>query len=177
MTSITVDFIEIHGAHGYLIHEFLSPLSNNRTDQYGGSLENRLRYPLQLVEAVRKAWADKPLFVRISATDWAEGPEKGENGKWRYWGLEQSKIFVGKMRELGIDLLDCSTGGNWVQQEIPVGPGFQVGRKYSSGPDTAIDLEPGPLRGCHQESPSRIGRGHCGPHHVGQGCGVLPARG
>ncbi|EKM51565.1 uncharacterized protein PHACADRAFT_62200, partial [Phanerochaete carnosa HHB-10118-sp] len=87
------DFIELHGAHGYLLHEFVSPLSNIRTDTYGGSLENRLRYPLQLIERVRKAW-DKPLFVRISATEWGEGSEKGQNGEWRYWGLEQSKIYV-----------------------------------------------------------------------------------
>ena len=89
-----------------------------------------MRFPLQVVERVRKAWADKPLFVRISATDWAEGPEKGEGDEWRYWGLEQSKIFVGDLVKLGIDLLDCSTGGNWVKQEIPLSPGYQVRRLY-----------------------------------------------
>jgi 2,4-dienoyl-CoA reductase-like NADH-dependent reductase (Old Yellow Enzyme family) len=121
-----VDFLEIHGAHGYLIHEFVSPVSNKRTDKYGGSLENRMRFPLQIIDSIRKAWPEKPLFVRISATDWAEGPEKDESGGWRYWGLEQSKIFVGELIELGVDLLDCSTGGNWVKQSIPLSPGYQV---------------------------------------------------
>ncbi|GJE85837.1 NADH:flavin oxidoreductase/NADH oxidase [Phanerochaete sordida] len=123
--KIGFDFIELHAAHGYLLHEFVSPLSNNRTDEYGGSLENRLRYPLRIIERVRKAW-DKPLFVRISATDWAEGPEKGDNGEWRYWGLEQSKVYVGEMKKLDVDLVDCSTGGNWDKQDIPLVPGYQV---------------------------------------------------
>ncbi|TFK77324.1 NADH:flavin oxidoreductase 2 [Pluteus cervinus] len=121
------DFIEIHGAHGYLIHSFVSPLSNNRADAYGGQLlENRLRFPLELIEACRRAWADKPLFVRISASDWAEGPEQDEHGQWRQWGIEQSKIFVGKLIDLGIDLLDCSSGGNWERQKIKIQHGYQV---------------------------------------------------
>lgn len=121
----TVDFIEIHGAHGYLAHEFMSPLSNVRTDKYGGSLENRLRWPLRTVEKVRAAW-DKPFFYRISATDWAEGPEKDASGEWKYWGIEQSKVLVGELQTLGVDLIDCSTGGNWFHQKISVGPGYQV---------------------------------------------------
>ncbi|KIP10149.1 hypothetical protein PHLGIDRAFT_28664 [Phlebiopsis gigantea 11061_1 CR5-6] len=123
--QIGFDFIEIHAAHGYLLHNFVSPLSNHRTDQYGGSLENRLRFPLKVIERVRKAW-EKPLFVRISATDWAEGPEQGENGEWRYWGLEQSKFFVGELQTLGVDLVDVSSGGNYSKQTIPVGPGYQA---------------------------------------------------
>ncbi|KAL4241797.1 NADPH dehydrogenase YqjM-like protein [Abortiporus biennis] len=118
------DYIEIHGAHGYFIHEFLSPIANERTDHYGGSLENRMRFPLRLIKKVREAW-DKPLFVRISATDWAEGPEQ-ENGVWKYWGIEQSKILVGELAKIGIDLLDCSTGGVYYKQKIPVGPLYQV---------------------------------------------------
>ncbi|KAI8981391.1 FMN-linked oxidoreductase [Trametes punicea] len=120
------DFIEVHAAHGYLLHEFVSPLSNVRTDKYGGSLENRLRFPLEVVKTVRAAW-DKPLFVRISATDWAEGPEKDPGtGEWRQWGIEQSKIYAGELKKLGVDLIDCSSGGNWVQQKIVLQPGYQV---------------------------------------------------
>ncbi|EIN13984.1 NADH:flavin oxidoreductase 1 [Punctularia strigosozonata HHB-11173 SS5] len=123
--TIGFDFIEIHGAHGYLLHEFLSPLSNARSDDYGGqTYENRVRYPLQLIEKCRKVW-DKPLFVRISATDWAQGPEQ-ENGEWKQWGIEQSKLFTKELERLGVDLVDCSTGGNWAKQEITVGPGYQV---------------------------------------------------
>ncbi|KAJ8488486.1 hypothetical protein ONZ51_g3512 [Trametes cubensis] len=124
--EIGFDFIELHGAHGYLLHEFVSPLSNVRTDQYGGSLENRLRFPLQVVERVRGVW-DKPLFVRISAADWAEGPEQDPStGEWKQWGIEQSKVYVGELKKLGVDLIDCSSGGNWVQQKFTLGPGYQV---------------------------------------------------
>ncbi|KAI0735007.1 FMN-linked oxidoreductase [Earliella scabrosa] len=123
--QVGYDFIEIHGAHGYLFHEFMSPLSNVRNDQYGGSLENRMRWPLRVAQKVRAAW-DKPFFYRISATDWAEGPEKDASGEWKQWGIEQSKILVGELQRLGVDLIDCSTGGNWVQQQIAVGPGYQV---------------------------------------------------
>jgi 2,4-dienoyl-CoA reductase-like NADH-dependent reductase (Old Yellow Enzyme family) len=112
-TVFPVDFIEVHAAHGYLLHSWVSPLSNLRADGFGGSLENRIKYPLRVVEEVRKAW-DGPLFVRISATDHAEGPEKGDDGKWISWGIEQSKILVGEMVKLGIDFLDVSVGGNWV---------------------------------------------------------------
>ncbi|KAF7347670.1 Nadh:flavin oxidoreductase nadh oxidase [Mycena venus] len=132
--EIGFDFIEVHGAHGYLIHEFVSPISNTRTDQYGGPLlENRLRFPTRLIQRIREEWKDKPLFVRISATDWAEGPEKSEDGTWLQWGIEQSTLWVGKMLDLGIiDLLDVSSGGNWVKQKISpveasnIGHGYQV---------------------------------------------------
>jgi len=123
--EIGFDFIELHGAHGYLLHEFVSPVSNTRTDAYGGSLENRLRFPLRIASRCREVWS-KPLFVRISATDWAEGPEQGPDGEWKNWGIEQSKIYVGELKKLGVDLIDCSSGGNWVQQKITVGPGYQV---------------------------------------------------
>ncbi|KAJ7110022.1 hypothetical protein C8R44DRAFT_801208 [Mycena epipterygia] len=125
--QIGFDFIEIHGAHGYLLHEFVSPLSNTRTDQYGGSLENRLRFPTRLLQRIREVWTDKPLFVRISASDWAEGPEKAEDGTWLQWGIEQSNIWIGKMLSLGVvDLVDCSSAGNWAKQKIPVFHGYQV---------------------------------------------------
>jgi len=123
---IAVDFIEIHNAHGYLFNSFVSPLSNIRSDKFGGqALENRLRYPLRVIKAIREVWS-KPLFVRISASDWAEGPEKDEAGVWKQWGIEQSTIFTGEMLKLGVDLVDCSSGGNWTLQKFSVGPGYQV---------------------------------------------------
>ncbi|KAG6832561.1 hypothetical protein H0H92_000190 [Tricholoma furcatifolium] len=120
------DFIEIHAAHGYLLHSFVSPLSNIRDDQYGGQpLENRLRFPLRVIEACRGVW-DKPLWVRISASDWAEGPEQNASGMWQQWGIEQSKIFAKEMQKLGVDLVDASSGGNWAKQVIPLKHGYQV---------------------------------------------------
>jgi 2,4-dienoyl-CoA reductase-like NADH-dependent reductase (Old Yellow Enzyme family) len=111
------DVIEIHMAHGYLLHQFLSPLSNRREDEYGGSLENRMRFPLRVARAVRAAWPDElPLFVRLSATDWAEGG----------WDVEQSVGLSAALRDLGVDLIDCSSGGNVAHVKIPVGPGYQV---------------------------------------------------
>jgi 2,4-dienoyl-CoA reductase-like NADH-dependent reductase (Old Yellow Enzyme family) len=115
------DLVEVHSAHGYLLHEFLSPLSNHRTDEYGGSLENRLRFPLEVVRAVRAAWPQHlPVFVRISATDWAPealGPS---------WDLTQSVELAKHLRQEGVDLVDVSTGGNHPAQQIPAGPGYQV---------------------------------------------------
>ncbi|MEV0259302.1 NADH:flavin oxidoreductase/NADH oxidase [Streptomyces sp. NPDC050732] len=112
------DVAEIHGAHGYLIGEFLSPHSNRRTDAYGGSYENRTRFALEVVDAVRAVWPeDKPLFFRISATDWLE--EEG-------WTPDDTVRFATDLKEHGIDLLDVSTGGNAAGVRIPVGPGYQV---------------------------------------------------
>ena len=109
--------MEIHGAHGYLIHEFLSPLSNRRTDEYGGTLDNRLRFALEVTEAVRGAWpANLPLFFRISATDWVPGG----------WTGDDSVELVRRLRSLGVDLVDCSSGGNAADARIPLGPGYQV---------------------------------------------------
>lgn len=111
------DVVELHAAHGYLLHQFLSPLSNLRTDSYGGSFENRVRIVLEVVDAVRAAWGDdNPLLVRISATDWVEGG----------WDVEQSTRLAGLLREHGVDLVDVSSGGNDARQDIPVGPGYQV---------------------------------------------------
>ncbi len=111
------DFVEIHAAHGYLLHQFLSPLTNKRTDHYGGSLENRTRLTLQVVEAVRAAWPEHlPLMTRISATDWVEGG----------WSADESVELAQGMRERGVDLVDVSTGGLVPDAKIPVGPGFQV---------------------------------------------------
>jgi 2,4-dienoyl-CoA reductase-like NADH-dependent reductase (Old Yellow Enzyme family) len=109
--------IEIHAAHGYLLHEFLSPLSNRRTDRYGGSLENRLRLPLLVVERLRQLMPEElPLFVRISATDWADGG----------WDLDQSVAFAQEAKARGADLIDVSSGGLIPKARIPVGKGYQV---------------------------------------------------
>ncbi|MGW7792841.1 NADH:flavin oxidoreductase/NADH oxidase [Streptomyces tricolor] len=110
--------VEVHGAHGYLINEFLSPHSNHRTDAYGGSYENRTRFALEVVDAVREVWpADKPVFFRISATDWLE-----DGG----WTAEDTVRFAGDLHAHGVDLLDVSTGGNACGVCIASGPGFQV---------------------------------------------------
>jgi 2,4-dienoyl-CoA reductase-like NADH-dependent reductase (Old Yellow Enzyme family) len=109
--------VEIHAAHGYLIHEFLSPLSNKREDDYGGSFENRTRLCREIVAAVRSTWPKElPLFVRISATDWIDGG----------WDIEQSIKLAGELKQIGVDLIDCSSGGNVPHAKIPVGPGYQT---------------------------------------------------
>ena len=109
--------IEIHAAHGYLLHQFLSPLTNVRTDEYGGSFENRSRFTLEIVEAVQSEWpSDLPLFVRISATDWAE------NG----WNPEESSALSKILKQKGVDLIDVSSGGLVSYQKIAIAPGYQV---------------------------------------------------
>lgn len=109
--------IEIHAAHGYLLHEFLSPLSNHRTDEYGGSLENRMRLPLRVAEHIRRAMpGNLPLFLRISATDWANGG----------WNLEESVVFARCAKDLGVDLIDVSSGALVPKARIPVAKGYQV---------------------------------------------------
>jgi 2,4-dienoyl-CoA reductase-like NADH-dependent reductase (Old Yellow Enzyme family) len=111
------DVIEIHAAHGYLLHQFYSPLSNHRTDEYGGSFENRIRLLLTVVKAVRRVWEkEKPLFVRISATDWTEGG----------WSVEDSIRLAAVLKNAGVDLIDTSSGGNVAVAGIPVTPGYQV---------------------------------------------------
>lgn len=111
------EVLEIHGAHGYLINEFLSPLSNHRTDDYGGSFENRIRFALEVAQAVRRNWFENlPLFMRISATDWTEGG----------WTLDDSVALASRVRDQGVDLIDCSSGGNVVDAKIQLGPGYQV---------------------------------------------------
>jgi 2,4-dienoyl-CoA reductase-like NADH-dependent reductase (Old Yellow Enzyme family) len=111
------EVVEIHGAHGYLINEFMSPLSNQRQDEYGGSFENRARIALEVAEAVRGVWPDSlPLFMRISAIDWAEGG----------WTLDDSVRLAALLKPLGVDLIDCSSGGLAQHAKIEVGPGYQV---------------------------------------------------
>ncbi|MFJ8082513.1 NADH:flavin oxidoreductase/NADH oxidase [Streptomyces sp. NPDC096205] len=112
------EVVEVHGAHGYLVHEFLSPYSNRRTDAYGGSYENRTRFALEVVDAVRAVWPqDKPVFFRVSATDWLD-----EGG----WSAEDTVRFARDLQAHGVDLLDVSTGGNVAGARIPTGPGYQV---------------------------------------------------
>jgi 2,4-dienoyl-CoA reductase-like NADH-dependent reductase (Old Yellow Enzyme family) len=109
--------VEIHMAHGYLLHQFLSPLTNRRTDEYGGSLDGRMRLPLEVARAVREAFpVERPVFARISATDWVEGG----------WDLEQSIVLARELGGRGIDLVDCSSGGAVPDAKVPLAPGYQV---------------------------------------------------
>jgi 2,4-dienoyl-CoA reductase-like NADH-dependent reductase (Old Yellow Enzyme family) len=112
-----IDALEVHSAHGYLLHQFLSPISNKRTDQYGGSLENRLRYPLEVFDAVRAAFpAGKPVGIKVSATDWVDGG----------WDIEQTIAYAQELKKRGVDWIDVSSGGVSPLQKIPLGPGYQV---------------------------------------------------
>lgn len=114
--EIGYDVAEIHAAHGYLLHQFYSPVSNRRSDQYGGSFENRVRLLLEVTELVKQEWGDeKPLFVRISATDWTDDG----------WSIEDSVLLAKELKKLGVDAIDTSTGGN-VRTDIPAGPSYQV---------------------------------------------------
>ncbi len=128
--------VEIHMAHGYLLHEFLSPLANRRGDQFGGSFENRIRFPLMVAKRVREAVpAELPLLVRISATDWVEGG----------WDLDQSVEFARRLKEIGVDLIDCSSGGIVPSAPIPDYPGYQVPfaeaiRRQAEVPTGAVGL-------------------------------------
>lgn len=128
--------IELHGAHGYLINEFLDPISNTRTDEYGGSFENRTRFLREIVDAVRAVWPEHlPLFVRISSSDWIEGG----------WTVEDSVELARMLHPLGVDLIDCSSGGNVAKVRIPLRPGYQVPfaervRKDAGVPTGAVGL-------------------------------------
>jgi len=135
--QVGFDLIEIHAAHGYLLHSFYSPLSNTRTDEYGGSFGNRVRLLLAVVDGVRRAWpASKPLFVRISATDWLPGG----------WTVNDSIRLAGELAAHGVDLVDCSTGGNAPTDDaIPIAPGYQVRfadmiRRHAGVPVAAVGL-------------------------------------
>lgn len=117
VAKLGIDLIQLHVAHGYLMHQFLSPLSNRRDDEYGGSLENRMRFPLEIYDAVRAAFpADKPISVRVSATDWVGGG----------WDIEQTIAFAEKLEEHGCDAIHVSSGGLHPAQNIPIGPSYQV---------------------------------------------------
>ena len=133
---IGIDALELHCAHGYLLHEFLSPLSNRRDDAYGGSFENRVRLPLEVFAAVREAWPqDKPMGVRISATDWVDGG----------WTIDDSIALAQRLKDTGCDWIDASSGGISPAQKIPLGPGYQVPlaraiREAASMPTIAVGL-------------------------------------
>jgi len=121
------DVIEIHAAHGYLLTNFLSPISNQRNDKWGGSFENRTRLLIDVVKAIRAEWGEEnPLFVRISATEYFEDGEKDAQGNWISWGLEQSTLLAKELSGLGVDLVDVSSGGNYAKQLIKSKPGYQV---------------------------------------------------
>jgi 2,4-dienoyl-CoA reductase-like NADH-dependent reductase (Old Yellow Enzyme family) len=136
------DFVEIHAAHGYLLHEFLSPLANQRTDSYGGSFENRTRFVLEVVDAVRQAWpAHLPLFVRMSASDWIEGG----------WTVDDSVQLARLLRAHGVDMVDVSSGGAAPQAQIPVAPGYQVPfaqriRAEAAVPTAAVGMITAPIQ-------------------------------
>lgn len=134
--------VELHGAHGYLLHEFLSPLTNERADEYGGDLAGRSRFLVEVVDAVRGVWPErKPLFVRLSATDWADGG----------WTLDETVELATRLRDHGVDLIDVSSGGNVPQQRITAGPGYQVPfaravRQGSGLPTGAVGLITDPVQ-------------------------------
>jgi NADPH2 dehydrogenase len=112
-----IDALEVHCAHGYLLHQFLSPISNQRTDQYGGSLQNRLRFPLEVFDAVRAAFpANKPVGIKVSSTDWVDGG----------WDIAQTIELAKELKKRGVDWIDASSGGVSPLQKIPLGPGYQV---------------------------------------------------
>ena len=139
---IDMDVIELHAAHGYLLHQFLSPLSNQRADSYGGSISNRMRFPLEIFDAVRAVWPeDRPLLVRVSASDWVEGG----------WDLEQTAQFAEQLQEHGCSAIHVSSGGNSPFQKIAVGPGYQVGfasfiRQRVSMPVIAVGMITDPFQ-------------------------------
>jgi 2,4-dienoyl-CoA reductase-like NADH-dependent reductase (Old Yellow Enzyme family) len=127
------DVIELHAAHGYLLHEFLSPISNQRTDEYGGSFANRIRFLIEITDAVRAVWPDNlPIFVRISATDWLENQDTSKpadesaSSRELGWTVEQSIELASQLRNRGVDLIDVSSGGNLAAVKIPTGPGYQT---------------------------------------------------
>jgi 2,4-dienoyl-CoA reductase-like NADH-dependent reductase (Old Yellow Enzyme family) len=126
--ALGFDAIELHGAHGYLLHQFLSPLANHRTDEYGGSLENRMRYPLEVFAAVRAAVPSMTLGMRISATDWVDGG----------WDLEQSVRLAQELERIGCDFIHVSSGGVSTAQKIPVEPGYQIGFAERIKRDTGL---------------------------------------
>ncbi|PKO12403.1 MAG: oxidoreductase [Chloroflexi bacterium HGW-Chloroflexi-10] len=136
------EWLEIHAAHGYLIHNFYSPYSNQRTDQYGGDFENRIRFLVETIEQVRAVWPEHlPLTVRISASDWTEGG----------WTVEDSISLAKTLKDLGVDLIDCSSGGNVSKAIVPLGPGYQVHfakaiRNAAAIPTAAVGLITSPMQ-------------------------------
>lgn len=128
--------VEIHGAHGYLVHQFLSPISNHRTDAYGGSFENRIRFVVEIADAIRTVWPERlPLMLRVSATDWVEGG----------WTADETVELARIIKEHGVDLVDCSSGGATADAEIPFGPGYQVQfaervRREAGMPSAAVGM-------------------------------------
>ncbi|MCB0063183.1 MAG: hypothetical protein KDE19_13760, partial [Caldilineaceae bacterium] len=136
------DLIELHAAHGYLLHSFLSPLSNQRTDHYGGSFANRIRLLVETAMATRSVWPEsKPLFVRISCTDWVDGG----------WTIEESVELARQLKDVGVDLIDCSSGGSSPTAKVPVGAGYQTPfaeriRREANIPTAAVGMITQPMQ-------------------------------
>jgi 2,4-dienoyl-CoA reductase-like NADH-dependent reductase (Old Yellow Enzyme family) len=154
-----MDAIEVHAAHGYLLHEFLSPLTNTRTDNYGGALENRLRFPLEVYEAVRSAVPEMTVGIRISASDWMQGG----------WDLEQSVALAQELKKRGCDFIHVSSGGLSPQQQIPLGPNYQVPfaeriRRETGLPTIAVGLITEP-----EQAEAIIAEGHADMVGVARG--------
>ena len=155
------DVIELHAAHGYLLHEFLSPISNQRTDEYGGSFDNRIRFLIEITDAVRRVWPDSlPIFVRMSATDWVENPDTGKPADYSApgselgWTLEQSIELASQLRNRGVDLIDVSSGGNLAVAKIPTGPGYQTHfaeriRREANIPTGTVGMVTDPVQADH----------------------------
>jgi 2,4-dienoyl-CoA reductase-like NADH-dependent reductase (Old Yellow Enzyme family) len=146
-----LDGIEIHGAHGYLLHEFMSPIANQRTDQFGGTLENRMRFPLEVFDAVRaEVPPDKPVGVKVSATDWIEGG----------WDVEQTIAFAGKLKQRGVDWISVSSGGISPLQKIILGPGYQVPFARAVKQATGVNTVAVGLITRAQQAEELLARGH-----------------
>jgi hypothetical protein len=162
---IGYDVIELHGGHGYLLHQFMSPLSNQRTDEYGGSTENRIRFALEVYKAVRAVWPEqKPLGIRVSATDWVDGG----------WTPEETVVLAKELKKLGCDYMDVSTGGLDPKQKIPLAPGYQVpfAEKVKRRPDRRLSAGRG-----HRRIWQRGSGLPCARRHVGSALGLARRRG
>lgn len=149
------DVIELHAAHGYLLHQFLSPLSNTRDDEYGGSFENRIRFVLEIVQDIRQVWpSSRPLFVRISATDWLEETDAHSEEGSLGWTVHETVRLSALLRDYDVDLIDVTSGGNYAQVTIPVGPGYQTGfservRREAAIPTAAVGMITSPEQADH----------------------------
>lgn len=157
---IGFDTAEIHSAHGYLLHQFLSPLSNQRTDEYGGSLENRMRFPLEVVAAVRAVWpSDKPLGIRISATDWVDGG----------WSVDEAAVYAKAFKAAGIDYVCVSSGGVVAYAKPPIGPGYQVALARRIREETGLPTRAVGLIASPQQAESVLAEGSADMIAIGRG--------
>src|SRR2546421_13097622 len=160
-----LDALEVHSAHGYLLHQFLSPISNKRTDQYGGSLQNRIRFPLEVFEAVRASFPQgKPVGIRVSSTDWIEGG----------WEIHQTIEFAKELQKRNVDWIDVSSGGVSPLQKIPLGPGYQVPLAQAVKEATGVTTMAGGLMTRAAAGGENVGAGEAGPGARGPGMVLHP---